>query len=199
MTVGLLLKRLKIRNTTSRKTLNDVVPDTWLYIQEKDVKLGRLQIFNNWSPYMVSDPDTVWIGLEYFCTEGDEYWTMADRDFTAFAIAELANIDIIDSEAVLDSVVVRMPKAYPAYFGSYDDFHLVRNFTDSFPNLFLVGRNGMHKYNNADHSMMTAMVAVENVRDGICTKDNIWAVNTEEGYHEEKNADESGTTEAAIF
>jgi protoporphyrinogen oxidase len=193
MTVGLLLKRLKIRNTTSGKTVNDIVPDNWIYIQERDVKLGRLQIFNNWSPYMVRDPETVWIGLEYFCSEGDEYWTMADGDFTAFAIAELAKIDIIDADAVLDSVVIRMPKAYPAYFGSYDDFHLVREFTDTIPNLFLVGRNGMHKYNNADHSMMTAMVAVENIRNGISTKDNIWAVNTEEVYHEATNADGSGT------
>jgi len=186
MTVGLLLKKLKIRNETDLKTVNNLVPDTWVYIQEREVRLGRLQIFNNWSPYLVSDPETVWIGLEYFCSEGDDLWTMADDAFIRFAVAELASIDIIDPADVLDATVLRMPKAYPAYFGSYDQFDMVREYTDTFTNLFLVGRNGMHRYNNADHSMLTAMAAVENIIADRTDKSNLWQVNAEEEYHEEK-------------
>jgi protoporphyrinogen oxidase len=128
----------------------------------------------------------VWLGLEYFCNEGDDLWRMSDAEFGAFAAGELAKIDIIEPDDVLDSVVIRVPKTYPAYFGSYDEFDVVRDYLDRFSNLFLVGRNGMHRYNNQDHSMLTAMVAVENIRDGVVQKDNVWAVNTEEEYHEEK-------------
>lgn len=186
ITVGLLLRELKIKNHTKIKTVNNIVPDTWIYIQERDVRMGRLQIFNNWSPYMVKDKDTVWIGLEYFCNTGDELWSMSDEEFSEFAITELDKIDIIEKDKVLDSVVIRMPKTYPAYFGTYDEFHVVKNYTDKFENLFLVGRNGMHKYNNADHSMLTAMEAVDNILKGLTSKDNIWNVNTEKEYHEEK-------------
>ena len=135
---------------------------------------------------MVKCPDNIWIGLEYFCTEGDELWNKSDEDFSKFAIDELAKIDIIEKEDVLDSTVIRMPKTYPAYFGSYDNFDIIRKYTDAFENLFLVGRNGMHKYNNQDHSMLTAMMAVENIINEVKTKDNIWEVNTEQEYHEEK-------------
>jgi protoporphyrinogen oxidase len=186
ITVGLLLRKLKIKNETKIKTVNNIVPDNWIYIQERDVRLGRLQIFNNWSPYMVKNENTVWIGLEYFCNEGDELWSKSDEDFARFAIDELAKIDIIEKEDVLDSTVIRMPKTYPAYFGSYDQFHMIRKFIDRFENLFLVGRNGMHRYNNMDHSMLTAMRAVENIINGVTSKDNIWAVNVEEEYHEGK-------------
>jgi protoporphyrinogen oxidase len=185
ITVGLLLKKLRIKNKTALKTVNDLIPDNWIYIQEREVKLGRLQIFNNWSPYLVADPDTTWIGLEYFCNECDELWSMPDVDFAKFAIKELASIDIIDPDDVLDSTVLRMPKAYPAYFGSYDKFDIVREYTDKFTNLFLVGRNGMHRYNNADHSMLTAMVSVENIISDRTDKSNIWDINAEEEYHEE--------------
>ena len=186
ITVGLLLKKLKIKNHTKQKTINNIVPDNWIYIQERDVKVGRLQIFNNWSPYMVKDDDTVWIGLEYFCTEGDELWSMADEKFAEFAIDELEKIEIINKNDILDSTVIRMPKTYPAYFGSYDKFNEIRDHVDKIENLFLIGRNGMHRYNNQDHSMLTAMEAVENIIHNIKTKDNIWNVNTEEEYHEEK-------------
>jgi protoporphyrinogen oxidase len=186
ITVGLLLSKLSIRNETKQKTINDLIPDNWIYIQEREVKLGRLQIFNNWSPYMVHSQDTVWIGLEYFCNEGDELWSMPDEELSSFAIAELASIDIIDPEDVLDSTVLRMPKAYPAYFGSYDQFDVVREYMDRFENIFLIGRNGMHRYNNADHSMLTAMTAVDNVVAGRIDKSNIWQVNAEEDYHESK-------------
>lgn len=186
ITVGLLLEKLKIANETKIRTINNIVPDNWIYIQERNVKLGRLQIFNNWSPYMVSDGKTVWIGMEYYCNEGDELWNKSDDEFAQFAIDELAKIDVIHKEDVIDSVVVRMKKTYPGYFGAYDDFHVIRNFTDSFENLFLIGRNGMHRYNNMDHSMLTAMRAVGNIIEGITSKDNIWAVNAEEEYHEER-------------
>ena len=136
---------------------------------------------------MVKDTDTLWIGLEYFCNEGDELWNKTDDEFSDFAINELAQIEIIEKDDVLDTTVIRMPKTYPAYFGTYDDFHVIRDFTDQIENLFLIGRNGMHKYNNADHSMLTAMVAVKNIINGIKSKDNIWRVNTEEEYHEESS------------
>ncbi len=186
ITVGLLLDELNIKNETSQKTVNNVIPDNWIYIQERDVKLGRLQIFNNWSPYMVSDPDKIWIGLEYFCNEGDQLWNMTDKEFTSFAVSELSKIEIIDEGSVTDSVVIRAPKTYPAYFGSYGRFNEIREFTDEYKNLFLIGRNGMHRYNNMDHSMLTAMTAVENIINGIDSKDNLWSINSEEEYHEEK-------------
>ncbi len=135
---------------------------------------------------MVKDADNAWIGLEYFCNEGDNLWSMPEKDFAAFAISELEKIDIIYGADVIDSVVIRVPKTYPAYFGSHGRFGEIRNFTDTFENLFLIGRNGMHRYNNMDHSMLTAMTAVENMAKGIPTKDNIWDINTEEEYHEEK-------------
>ena len=186
ITVGLLLNKLKIKNETSIQTLFGLVPDNWIYIQERDVKVGRLQIFNNWSPYMVSDLSKVWIGLEYFCNEGDELWSMPDADFIQFAINELHKIDIIDKKEVIDSTIIRVPKTYPAYFGTYSKFDTIRKFTDSVQNLYLIGRNGMHKYNNQDHSMLTAITAVNNIISGETSKDKIWNINTEEEYHEEK-------------
>lgn len=187
VTVGLLLRRLAIRNETSTPTVNDIVPDNWIYIQESDVKIGRLQIFNNWSPYMVKDPDTVWIGLEYFCNVGDELWSLSDPEFARLAVSELVKIGIIDEADVLDQVVIRMPKTYPAYFGTYDRFAVIRSWVDGLANLFLIGRNGMHRYNNQDHSMLTAMVAVDNIRAGRTDKASVWDVNVEGKYHEEKD------------
>ena len=184
MTVGLLLNRLLLKNDTKLPTVNDLVPDNWIYIQERDVRLGRLQIFNNWSPYMVADRRKVWMGLEYFCNEGDDLWSMADADFIRFATGELAKIGIIDAADVLDATVLRVPKAYPAYFGGYRDFPKLRSWLDGIDNLFLIGRNGMHRYNNMDHSMLTAIAAVENIIGGIAGKENIWRINSEEEYHE---------------
>jgi protoporphyrinogen oxidase len=186
ITVGLLLEKLLLKNEKGIITNNKLIPDNWIYIQEPEVKLGRLQIFNNWSPYMVKDNSKVWLGLEYFCDEGDELWQMSDLKIKELAVNELSSIDIIDKKDVIDSVLIRMLKTYPAYFGTYDDFHVIREYTDKIENLFLIGRNGMHKYNNQDHSMLAAMTAVENIKNGIATKDNIWSVNTEEDYHEEK-------------
>jgi protoporphyrinogen oxidase len=183
ITIGLLTRKLAVteKDGTSLK-------DNWIYIQEPDVMVGRLQIFNNWSPWLVGNNDKVWIGLEYFCNDTDPMWKLSDEEMAKFAIAEVAKIGILKAEDVEDSHVVHVPKTYPAYFGSYDRFDVIRNYVDRFENLFLVGRNGMHKYNNQDHSMLTAMTAVENIVNGVTTKDNIWAVNTEMEYHEEKAA-----------
>jgi protoporphyrinogen oxidase len=176
ITVGVLLSKLKIKELT----------DNWIYIQEPDVMVGRMQIFNNWSPYLVGNQENAWIGLEYFCYETDEVWKKPDPDMIAFATAEMVKIGIIEASDVLDACVIRVPKTYPAYFGSYDRFGEIRDWVSRFENLFLVGRNGMHKYNNQDHSMLTAMTAVDNIIAGRVDKQNIWALNTEMEYHESK-------------
>jgi len=188
ITVGLCVDKMKIRNHTKIKTFDNRVPDTWIYIQERDVKIGRLQVFNNWSPYLVADyENTMWIGLEYFCTEGDELWNMPKEDFIQMAIGELEKIDIIEPGAVRDACHVKIKKAYPAYYGSYYELDKVKAFLDSIDNLFCLGRNGQHRYNNMDHSMMTAMMCVENIKSGNTSdKSNIWNVNTETEYHETK-------------
>lgn len=183
ITVGLLVDKLAIRNTTKLKTIRDIVPDTWIYAQERDVRMGRIQIFNNWSPYMVDDVTKhVWIGLEYFCTEGDALWTMDDAAFVAMATGELRKIGVLgDNEPVHDSVRIRAKKAYPAYFGSYAEFGKVRAWLDGFPNLYCIGRNGQHRYNNMDHSMMCGIEAVRALL-GKTDKSSVWDVNTEQEY-----------------
>lgn len=184
ITVGLLVSRLSVTEADGSP-----LKDNWIYIQEPDVQVGRLQIFNNWSPYMVADPTKFWIGLEYFCYQTDRLWKMPDEEIKAFAIAEVEKIGILSATDVLDAHVVRVPKTYPAYFGTYERFGIVRGFVDRFENLYLVGRNGMHKYNNQDHSMLTAMTAVDNIVGGIAGKNNLWSINTEKEYHEEKSSD----------
>ncbi len=184
ITVGILLNEINLKNETDNPTINDILPDTWIYIQEADVKLGRVQIFNNWSPYLIADNDKVWLGLEYFCNEGDELWNKSDEEMSELAIDELDSINFASKSDVLDSVVIRIPKAYPAYFGTYDKFDNVKDYLDSFDNLFLIGRNGMHRYNNMDHSMLSAMEAVNNIVSGRTDNSNIWAVNSEKEYHE---------------
>jgi protoporphyrinogen oxidase len=186
ITVGLLLRKLKVKNQTQIQASNGLIPDNWIYVQETSVKLGRIQIFNNWSPYMVADKETVWVGLEYFCNEGDDLWGRTDQEMADLAVAELARIGFIEGSSVLDHTVIRMPKTYPGYFGTYEHFARIREFTDPFQNLYLIGRNGMHRYNNQDHSMLTAMTAVDNILAGIKSKDPIWDINIEEDYHEEK-------------
>jgi protoporphyrinogen oxidase len=184
ITVGLLCRELKISEATKRGA--QAVKDNWIYIQEADALVGRLQVFNNWSPYLVKDPSHTWIGLEYFCNEGDSLWTRTDGEMIELAKREMQKLNIVAPESVLDATVIRVEKTYPAYFGTYDRFDEVRSYLDGFENLFLIGRNGMHKYNNQDHSMLTAMIAVDNIIAGIKTKANLWAVNTEQEYHEEK-------------
>ncbi|HHT67582.1 MAG TPA: NAD(P)/FAD-dependent oxidoreductase [Erysipelotrichaceae bacterium] len=193
ITVGLLLKGLKVKNKTKIRTLNNIVPDNWIYVQERSVEMGRIQIFNNWSPYMVEDPEHhVWIGLEYFCNEGDEMWNSSDRDFIDKAIEELVSMDIIASkEDVLDSCRIKVKKAYPAYYGSYDDFPIIEKYLNDIPNLYCIGRNGQHRYNNMDHSMLSALTAVDHYLSGTNDdKSAIWKVNTEKSYHEGNDENE---------
>jgi len=182
ITVGLLLKNLNVHEETPDG--KGLLSDNWIYIQEPDVLAGRLQIFNNWSPWMISDPRKVWVGVEYFCNEGDSIWAQTDEQLKQLAAKELARIGIIEDSAVLDSIVLRVPKAYPAYFGTYARFDEIREFLDNFENLLLIGRNGMHKYNNQDHSMLAAMTAVDGIVAGRIDRVNIWNVNTEAEYCE---------------
>ena len=185
MTAGLLVRRMLHTGGEAHAQPGAAPPDNWIYVQESDVKLGRLQIFNNWSPALVSDPSTIWLGLEYFCAEGDELWSTPDARFVDFAAGELAKIGLIDRSDVLDGTVVRVPKAYPAYFGEYRGIGKVRAFLDGFGNLFPVGRNGMHRYNNQDHSMLAAKAAVDAIVAGDSDKRALWAVNVDDEYHEE--------------
>ena len=185
ITVGLLVDRLAIENRTKFLTVNNIVPDTWIYVQERDVRMGRIQIFNNWSPYMVDDVTKhVWIGLEYFCSEGDWMWKMEDDAFIGMATKELRQIGVLGAdEPVRKSVRIKVKKAYPAYFGSYAQFGKVRGWLDGFSNLYCIGRNGQHRYNNMDHSMLCGMEAVRVLLDG-ADRSAVWSVNTEEEYHE---------------
>ena len=180
--VGILCRSLSIRERLEGRRIKD----NWIYIQEPEVLAGRLQIFNNWSPYLVSDSGTVWIGLEYFCNETDSLWRKSDAELSQLAKDELRQVKFVAPEDVLDSVVIRMPKAYPAYFGAYYRFREIRAYADAFENLFLIGRNGMHHYNNQDHSVLTAMTAVDNIVNGVRSRENLWALNTEMEYHESK-------------
>lgn len=188
MTVGVLSKKLALKNETNIKTLGNIVPDNWVYVHDRNVKMGRFQIYNNWSPYLVKDVEhTVWVGLEYFCNEGDDLWSMTDDEFAKMAINEMAKIRIIANEdEVIDYHVERVKKAYPAYFDTYEQIDDLRAYLDKIPNLFCVGRNGQHRYNNLDHSMCTSFEAVKNIMVGETKKDNVWNVNTEKEYHESK-------------
>jgi len=183
ITVGLLYRRL-MPNPAGSGPLN-MVPDNWIYIQESGVKVGRLQIFNNWSPYLVKDPLTVWIGMEYFCREGDALWKMADSDLQRMGVAEMRRLNLAAAADCLDGIVIRMPKAYPGYYGTYARFDELRRYLDAIPNLFLVGRNGMHRYNNQDHSMLSARKAVDAIVAGSSDKSAIWGVNIDDEYHEQ--------------
>lgn len=188
VTVGLLLDKLNLKNETKLKTLGNIVPDCWIYVQDVGVKLGRIQIFNNWSPYMVAKPEeTVWIGLEYFCTEGDKYWKLSEEKWAKLGAKELVRMGVIDSiDQVKDYHKETVKKAYPAYFDTYDHIDEIIEYLNRFENLYCIGRNGQHRYNNMDHSMATAFEAVRNIINGVSDKHNVWNVNTEQEYHEEK-------------
>ena len=188
-TVGLLVNKLNLTNETNIKTLGNIVPDCWIYVQEPKVKMLRMQIFNNWSPYLLKDArNKVWIGLEYTCSEGDEYWNMSDKEFTDFAIKELESMDIISSESVEDAHREKIKKAYPAYFDTYKDIHILIEYVNNIENLYCIGRNGQHRYNNMDHSMVTAFETAKNIINNVKDKSNIWNVNTDKEYHEEKKS-----------
>lgn len=188
MTVGVLVPRLNLKNKTKLKTVSDIVPDDWVYVHDRSVDMGRFQIYNNWSPYLVKDLEhTVWLGLEYFCNEGDAMWSMSDEDFARKGISEMVTMKLIDkAEDVLDFHVERVKKAYPAYFDTYARMDELVTYLSGIGNLFCVGRNGQHRYNNIDHSMCTAFEAVKDIMDGIGDHSNVWQVNTEKEYHEEK-------------
>lgn len=187
VTVGLLVPRLHLKNQTPIKTLGNIVPDCWIYVQDTGVKLGRIQIFNNWSPYLVNDPhNTVWIGLEYFCSEGDDFWNMTEEETIAFATRELISMGVIDEGTVLDAHREQVKKAYPAYFDTYDQMDTLVDYLNTIDNLYCVGRNGQHRYNNMDHSMVTAMRCADHIVGKMQSKNEIWEVNTDQEYHEEK-------------
>ncbi len=192
VTVGILADKLGLVNRTKLKTLGNIVPDCWIYVQDAGVKLGRIQIFNNWSPYMLPDPEKqVWIGLEYFCTEGDDFWNMHDSERVAFASAELVKMGVLeDTSAVRDFHIERVKKAYPAYFDTYSEIDKLTEWLNGFSNLYCIGRNGQHRYNNMDHSMVTAFEAVKAMENGSADKSPIWNVNTEKEYHEQKNSEQ---------
>lgn len=187
ITCGLLVKKLNLKNETKIKTIGNIVPDCWIYVQEPEVKMGRIQIFNNWSPYLVKDiENTVWIGVEYFANECDEYWNMSEEEFAKFTTKELVSMGIIEEKDVISYHQEKVKKAYPAYFDTYKDMDKLVKYLDSFGNLYCVGRNGQHRYNNMDHSMATAIQAVKNIINGNQSKENVWNVNTEKEYHESK-------------
>lgn len=179
--VGILLKTA-IKDASGNK---DILKDNWIYLQDSNIKAGRLQLFNNWSPFMVNDPSTMWLGVEYFCSAGDGFWEKSEEEIGAIAIREMEIIGFIKQEDVLDHTVIKVEKAYPSYTGTYDRFEEIKKYLNKFSNLYPVGRNGMHRYNNTDHSMMTAMIAVNNIIENVTGKENIWSVNMEEDYHEE--------------
>lgn len=199
MTVGVLIDHLNLENKTNKKTIGNIVPDNWVYVHDRSVKMGRFQIYNNWSPYLVKDLEhTVWMGLEYFCTEGDSLWSMTDDEFAQLGISEMVKLGLIDNEKdVKDYHVERVKKAYPAYFDTYEEMDKLRAYLDSIPNLFCVGRNGQHRYNNIDHSMCTSFEAVKDIKAGTTDRSNVWSVNTEKEYHEvaDENPDETNTME----
>ncbi len=190
MTVGVLIDHLNLENKTKMKTVGNIVPDNWVYVHDRSVQMGRFQIYNNWSPYLVRNLEhTVWMGLEYFCNEGDQLWSMSDDEFAHLGIREMIKLNLIDGiENVLDTHVERVRKAYPAYFDTYDEMDTLRAYLDTIPNLYCVGRNGQHRYNNIDHSMCTSFETVKNIIGGITDHSNIWSVNTEQEYHEEKKS-----------
>lgn len=187
VTVGLLVDKLNLKNETDMKTLGNIVPDCWIYVQDTNVKLGRIQIFNNWSPYLVEDPEnTVWVGLEYFCKEGDDFWNMTDEECIDLASSELEKMGIISKSDVKDSHREKIKKAYPAYFDTYSEIDTLIDCLNTYDNLYCVGRNGQHRYNNMDHSMLTAIRTAQAIKDGNVDKKSIWNVNTEKEYHEVK-------------
>jgi protoporphyrinogen oxidase len=180
ITVGLLY---------SSDEIPEPLQDNWIYIQEPGVQVGRIQVFNNWSPYMVAQPNTVWMGLEFFCKDTDALWQMSDEELKNLAQSEMHQIGLTSSQKAKDAVVIRVPKAYPGYFGSaYTQFDQLRAALDKIDNLFLVGRNGMHRYNNQDHSMLTAKKAVELIMAGRSDKCEIWSINVDDEYHEESSS-----------
>lgn len=182
ITVGLLYRRMSAKVAGKARH----VSDNWIYIQEPGVKVGRVQVFNNWSPYMVADPDTVWLGLEFFARDDDDLWALNEDALMALAVREMQQLGLADESELLDATVLRQPKAYPGYFGAaFQQFDRLRAWLEGLDNLYLCGRNGMHRYNNQDHSMLSARLAAHAIMNGGAGRDAIWAVNIDDEYHEE--------------
>lgn len=189
LTLGVLVPKLLLNNKTKHKTIGNIIPDNWVYVHDRGIHMGRFQIYNNWSPYMVKDlENTVWVGLEYFCYENDEWWNMSEDEFAKFAIEDMIKLGLIDSaDSVLDYHEEKVKKAYPAYFDTYERMDELTTYLNTIDNLYCVGRNGQHRYNNLDHSMCTSFETVKNILSGRTDKSNIWSVNTETEYHESKS------------
>ena len=187
VTIGVIFDKLSIKNKTKIETLNSIIPDTWIYVQSKEVKLGRIQVFNNWSPYLLKDVEnTISLGLEYFCDENDDFWNLSDEELKNRALKELSEMKIIDNDSkLLNYHVERVEKAYPAYFDSYVNFDKVKKYLNKYINLYCIGRNGQHRYNNMDHSMLCGIICIDNILKGKKNKENIWNVNCDKEYHEE--------------
>ncbi len=187
ITVGILAKKLLVTNTSKYQTLNNIIPDNWLYIHDEGTTVGRIQVFNNRSPYLVADQNNVWIGLEYFCNKTDEIRNISDEEMIEFAIKELEKMQLLDRSQYLDGVVRRMEYTYPCYFGEwYDKFDTIKNYLDGIQNLYCVGRNGAHRYNNQDHSMLSSMRLADMLISWTIDRKELWSINTEEEYHEKK-------------
>jgi protoporphyrinogen oxidase len=176
----------------------DLFPDNWIYVHEPDVRVARIQNFKNWSSDMVADPARTCLGLEYFCAEGDDLWRLQDADLIRMAATELEQIGLVKASNVEDGVVIRQSKAYPVYTGEYKTYlDTIRRYLESFSNLQTVGRNGLHMYNNQDHSMLTAILAARNL---LGEQHDVWSVNVERSYHEEVRlpSHETGKAESRV-
>ncbi len=181
-----------LAKTMTQGKTNNVFPnvkllhDTWVYIQDKEVISGRLQIYNNWSPYMIAKRDTAWIGLEFFCNENDNLWNKSDSEMLNLASDELNKMGLVNKYDVIDGTCIRVKKAYPAYWGTYNQLEKIKNYLCKISNLFCIGRNGLHRYNNMDHSMLTAIASVKSLTDNRISKEQIWQINADDNYGEEK-------------
>lgn len=187
ITVGVLLHKLTITNTTNIPTINGIIPDNRIYVHDQAADFLRVQVFNNRSPYMVADSHTARIGLEYMCDKWDALWSKSDDQLKKEAIEQLEKIGIADRRDLIDSTVIKVEKAYPWYFGRwYESFDKLRSYVDSISNLYCIGRNGMHRYNNQDHSVLCALKCVEGIVAGVDNRVSLWKINTEQEYHEKK-------------
>ncbi len=181
-----LCKGINLPNNTKFLTINNIAPDSWIYLQEDFIKAGRIYIMNNFSPYMIKDfQNNVLVNLEYFCNEGDELWSKSEAEMLDFGLNEFKKLGVLGSDNIIESRCVKVQKAYPAYFGVYKDFDKVKNYLNTIKNLYCIGRNGQHKYNNMDHSILSGMKVADVIKNNLPI-DLLWSVNTEQEYHEAK-------------
>ena len=184
--VNFILNNINLKNNTKHPTINNIAPDSWIYLQDTGIKAGRLDIMNNFSPYIINNfkEDTI-VSLEYFCNENDEFWNKSDNEIINFAAKELVSSDIANISYIKDIKCFRIKKAYPAYFGSYSEFNKIQDYINKTENLYCIGRNGQHKYNNMDHSVLSGIVAAKIIINNI-DKNSLWDVNTDNNYQETK-------------